>query len=323
MNIFITFDYEIFFSRNHGSVEKCIIEPIEELIKISEKTNNKFIFFVDSGYLLKLKEYKNKFQAIKKDYDLVFKNLEKLANSGHDIQLHIHPHWEKSYYDGNKWIMDLNAYRLHCFKENEIFEIVSKYKNILNEFNDKVFAFRGGGWCIQPFDKIKNALKQNNIYLDSTVFYGGVNKSQVHYFDFAKAPKKDIWKFENDPLIEDTKGFFTEVPISSIKVPFYFYWKFAYYKKFAKNSMKQIGDGQPVGLSKKNIFKLLLSNTYAPVSCDSFRSSLLNKSYNIYKKEKRGNFVVIGHPKGQSIYSLNKLSEFLSNKNTVLFKDIF
>ena len=52
MNIYFTFDYELFFGSNSGTIENCIVKPTNELIKIANKYNVKFTFFVDSGFLI-------------------------------------------------------------------------------------------------------------------------------------------------------------------------------------------------------------------------------------------------------------------------------
>ncbi len=57
MNIFLTYDYELFFGEESGSVDKCMIEPTNELLKIAKEFNIKMTFFVDIGYLIKLKEF--------------------------------------------------------------------------------------------------------------------------------------------------------------------------------------------------------------------------------------------------------------------------
>ena len=326
MNIYITFDYELFFGNSSGSAENCIIKPTEELIKIADRYGVKFVFFVDSGYLLKLQEYKDKYEYVQKEYDIVFEQIKKLNDLGHDIQLHIHPHWEDSYFDGKKWVIDTKRYTLHSFSDIEIDDIVYRYKKVLEDIiQDSVFAFRAGGWCIQPFDKLKNIFKKYNIYLDSTVFNGGHYSSGAISFDFRKAPNKDSWKFSNDILQEDKEGFFTEIPIASMKISPIFYWKFAFTKKFAKNSFKIFGDGSPVGASNKDILKMLTQPSYGAVSCDGYRSSLLEKAYKNYKYKKYNHFVIIGHPKGQSAYSLQKLEMFVKDKYMDIksFRNIF
>ena len=74
--ILITLDYELFFLKS-GSIGKCIIEPTERLLSILDKENIKASFFVDSGYILKLKEYMQSFNVLKKDYDLINQQINK------------------------------------------------------------------------------------------------------------------------------------------------------------------------------------------------------------------------------------------------------
>jgi len=326
MNIYFTFDYELFFGKNSGTLDNCIIKPTNKLIKIADKYNVKFIFFVDSGYIIKLNEYREKYPILDADYQKITSQIKQLHDQGHDIQLHIHPHWEDSYFDGEKWIMDTTRYRLHQFNEKEIDDIVFRYKKVLTEIvGDRIFAFRAGGWCIQPFDKISKALQKHNIWLDSTLYKNGLNLSSTHFIDFRNMPEKIKWKFSSDPLVEDEKGFFTEVAIGSMKMSPLFYWKFAFTKKFATTKHQMFGDGAPVGASKKDILKMLIKPSYSAISCDGYKSSLLVKAYNQYLKEEKDNFVVIGHPKATSEFSLGMLNEFIKSmilSNILIFKDI-
>jgi len=316
-NIFITLDYELFFGSNSGTQEKSIIEPTNRLLKVLNKFQIKATFFVDSGYLLKLDEYRKKYSILEKDYQTIMEQIKSLDKKGHDIQLHIHPHWEDSYFDGKKWIIDTSRYKLHDFPSDEIEDIVYRYKKVLTDIvGDKVFVFRAGGWCMQPFDKIKDALKKNNIWLDSTVFKNGKNNSKTHFFDFTKAPDKTKWKFENDPLIEDTNGFFTEVPISSYKVSPLFFWELAFFKKFGGKEHRAFGDGFATGGSKWDKLRMLTRSTYSVVSIDGYKSSYLLKAYNTFSKNKNNeNFVVIGHPKALTQYSLKNLEKFINSTN--------
>ena len=177
MNIFLTFDYEIYFGENHGTVQKCIIEPTKELIRIADKYNVHFSFFVDCGFILKLDEFRKKYPVLEKDYEAVTTQVQELSEKGHDIQLHIHPHWEDSSFDGTKWKIDTSRYKLADFEKGAIDGIVSKYKKVLTDLTGKkVFAYRAGGWCLQPFSHVKEAFKNHKISLDSTVYKDGSNR---------------------------------------------------------------------------------------------------------------------------------------------------
>jgi len=326
-NILLTFDYELFFGSNAGTQDKSIISPSNKIATLLKKHNIKATFFIDSGYLLKLQEFKDSYRKINEDHKQIISQIKFLHEQGHEIQLHIHPHWEDSFYDGTKWIMDTSRYRLHSFTKEEVEGIVYRYKKVLTDIiNEPVFAHRGGGWCIQPFDHIQEALKKHNIWLDSTLFKNGKNNSKTHYFNFKKMPKQESWNFEKNPLIIEENGFFKEIPISSYKLSPLFFWKLIYFKKFGGAKHKNFGDGSAAGGSKWDKIRMLTQYTNSVVSMDGYKISFLEKAYKKFLKQKNyKNFVVIAHPKSMSEYSLEKLETFILNnkeKNFITYKEI-
>ena len=53
MNILLTFDYELFFGSKVGSVQSCMLNPTEQIMRILDQSNTKATFYVDIGYLLR------------------------------------------------------------------------------------------------------------------------------------------------------------------------------------------------------------------------------------------------------------------------------
>lgn len=327
MNVYFTFDYEIYFGANHGTVENCIIRPTEELIRISNAHHVKFVFFVDSGFILKLDEYRKKFPQLEKDYAAVTNQIKYLSDTGHDIQLHIHSHWEDSYYDGDKWIINTKRYKLSDFSETEIKDIFYRYKKVLTDITGKnVFAFRAGGWCIQPFSKFKNAFIENGITLDSSVFKNGKFTSTEYAYDFTDAPDKDIYRFEDDVIKEDVNGRFTELPIASIYNSPLFFGKLFFLGRKNPYLHKPLGDGRAMpapGYRKK----LLTRFTNNPVSVDGYNAKLLSKVYKKALIDKKEHLVIIGHPKALSRFSIQMIENFVGKQNVKksieTFKSVF
>jgi hypothetical protein len=317
MNIFLTYDYELFFGESTGSVDKCLIEPTNRLLNLSKLFNVKMTFFVDVGYLIKLKEFAIDNSELAIDQQKVLEQLKCIIESGNSIQLHIHPHWERSSYKDGKWqIITDNAYKLADFSDDEIRRIVTSYKNYLDDLIGlKTTAFRAGGWCIQPFTRLKTLFKELEIKIDSSVFPGGKFNS-IHYsFDFTKAPKKSTYRFDSDECEEVENGYFTEYPISSWKYSPLFYWRLYAWGRIIPSQHKMLGDG--IFLAQPGRKKSVLTNyTWNHVSSDGFYASKLTTCLNEFEKRKFSNMVIIGHPKSMTNYSFRKLENFIQKNHT-------
>ena len=317
MNIYITLDYELFFGAKSGSVYHSIIKPTQALLKIVEPLGIKFTCFVDSGYLIQLEKYKETFTELEEDYRLITEQIKYLANNNHGIELHVHPHWEDTIYDGNRWVFDTKRYKLADFSETEVLDIVTRYTEVLKRISGIApVAYRAGGWSAQPFSSIKKALKANNIFIDSTVYPKGYHNSENQVFDFKEVAQYNTkYNFSESLTREDPNGDFTEIPISSYKVSPLFFWKFVFNKVFKQKKHNALGDGNALPMPRKEQIRLLTKPSNSVVSIDGFKASYLQKAYKVYKKNttKDSHFVLIGHPKAFSDYSLKKVSKFVKS----------
>lgn len=312
MNIHITLDYELFFGNKTGSVDKCMLEPTIRLLSILDPHSIKATFYIDVGYIERANSLGEDLENVTK----VVGQLKKLNLEGHDLQLHVHPHWEDATFENGRWQFDMRRYRLAMFTQAQALDLINRYVAIF-EFLDlpKPCSFRAGGWCIQPFEHIADALFENGIRLDSTVYNRGENRSTEQYFDFTNAPDLNNWRFQSDPCIPTKDGRFHELPISSLSISPLFYWRFAFAKKLGGHIHKSFGDGNPIKLSKFKTLRLLSSFSYTVASIDGYKASLLAKVAQRY--EKKGDLVLIGHPKAFSTFSITELDKFVSNNKNV------
>ena len=319
MQVILTFDYELFFGTNTGSVQKCMIEPTDRLLKITGKYGVPLVFFVDAGFLLKLQEYKDQFPNLNDDLEQIKAQMNRMQELNCEVQLHIHPHWEKSHYDGEKWVIVTDGcYKLSDFPDSEAEAIVRKYHHFLAQFaGTKLTTYRAGGWCIQPFSQIEKVFRELGIEKDSTVFPGGKFESEHYQFDFTQVkPFGNPYRFQSDVTSPDPSGYFLEIPISSWEFSPLFYWKLYALGRLNPANHKMIGDGSFLAQPgrKKSV---LLHKTWNHVSSDGYYASLLLKQAKYYSDQKVKTFVVIGHPKGMTNYSLRKLESFVSKTKSV------
>lgn len=321
MNVLLTFDYELFFGSESGTVEKCLIQPTERLLGLGQKYGVKMTFFLDAGYLKRLKEEKSKSPSLQSDFEKVSMQLRKMVDLGHEIGFHVHPHWERSHFSAGKWtIVTDGAYKLSDFTSEEIDAILDSYYETIIEFTGvKPIAYRAGGWCIQPFSIIAEKLKSLGVRYDSSVM-PGVSFQSAHYaFDFSSAPDKSYYSFDKDVCKEDANGFFTEIPISSSYYSPLFFWRLYVLGRLFPARHKMLGDGnflpQP-GRKKKSLSKGAVNH----VSMDGYYASELESFHASERKKSRSFSVVIGHPKSMTKYSFEKLERFISkNRNNLCF----
>ena len=312
MNIYLTYDYELFFGEKTGTVDKCIIEQTNSLLQIAQKYNIQMTFFVDVGFLIQLEKWSEKHSSLLIDLNNIKDQIQSIIQLNSKVQLHIHPHWEKAYYDGEKWIINTeNCYKLFDFSDDEINRIVSEYKVYLDDLvGYSTTTFRAGGWCIQPFERLKPIFQRLGLKVDSSVFVGGQFESNNYYFDFRNAPHKCSYNFENDVCIEDINGCFLEVPISSHRYSPLFYWRLYILGRLFPKNHKMLGDG--IFLSQPGRKKSVLTSfTWNHASSDGYYASKLNVIKNKLTKQSYENMVVIGHPKSNTHFSIRKLEQFV------------
>jgi peptidoglycan/xylan/chitin deacetylase (PgdA/CDA1 family) len=315
MKIYLTLDYELFLGSITGSVENCLLKPMEYLCSIADKHNIKFTLFVDATYFLVLKEF-NKYPQINSDYESIVKHLIFLKQQGHSIQLHIHPHWAYSEYDGKTWIVPIEHYKLSDIPYSEAADIITKSKNALEEIiDDKVTAFRAGGFSIQPFEPYAKLFEGLKIKNDSSVLCGCHYDSDNQQYDYRAAPYTDYYQFNKDICIADKKGIFNEYPISTHITSPLFWWKLSLLKIFNTKEQKIFGDGKSIETTPESIISRLTKPQMGFACMDGYKASLLVKMYHqqIKKFGEKANFVVMGHPKLATLFSLRALDRFISS----------
>ena len=316
MRIFLTYDYELFFGKPSGSVEKCIIEPTNLLREISIRTGVKMVFFIDAGYLKMLRKYKDNFSKVATEHQSISNQIKQLVEEGHDCQLHIHPHWEDCTHNGQNWKMVTKRYKLDDFSDEDIEKIILEYKSILEEHTNKpVHSYRAGGWCLQPFNRVQKAFVKAGLKLDSTVFPNGKFTAGNYYYDFTQSPKKSKWKFSNKLTEEDVNGAFWEYPISNKFYSPLFFWRLFLLGRLKPSLHKPIGDGYPMpspGLRKK----MLTKGMNLSASSDGYFVTKLNNILKINSRKRFEEMVIIGHPKACTFFALNKLEKFIKTNQT-------
>ena len=330
--IILTIDYELFLGSKTGSVKDCMIKPTDKLISYLDKNNSKMTVFWDILHYYQLLKFENNFSELKEDRLLIEKQILKLAEKGHDIQLHLHPNWLDAKYQNGKWEFQYDRFKLHKLtnedKNDDINSIlgcitISKnlIENLIRKVNPdyKVTTFRAGGCLIEPFNKLKDSLAANDIKIDSSVCPGlFIEKKGFNSFDFRNYPLKLKYNFDTSPRFIVDDGIFTEIPITTIKLPLL---RNIYYKLLGRikySTLKNEKKGTSAGVYQNHTIQNKIKKNFS-IFFESERIHLttdgkfLEKFNYIYKNVPEYATMIL-HPKLLNNHTLKILDNSLSTK---------
>jgi hypothetical protein len=315
-NLLFTFDYELFLGRRSGNVETCLITPTNSVLNILNTFNLKGIFFVDTLFLVRLKNENNK--KCKIDFNLISNQLKNIINQGHFVFPHIHPHWLDAVYLENIHQWDLSNTSKYCISSlpdkliNELFDdsflILFEIFNKL-EIHYEIDAYRAGGWSIQPFEKFRKSFDNNNIKNDFSVIPGFMADTIAQNYNFLNVPNKSVYNFKDDIIVEDINGKYKEFTISTLKFSKLTYIKEKLFLKLLFKLGDKGGFGRGESLNTLNKDSIIQSGEMASIELFT-----IPKVKGYLKFFENNNYMqFISHPKMFSNHNLKTLKKFLKN----------
>lgn len=186
-----TLDYEI-----HGNGDGCprtlMVEPTERLIRLFDEYGAKLTIMADVAEILKFKEYKEEAGRDDYSFDAIVDQLCSALSGGHDIQLHLHSSYFKAQYDQGRWRQEWSEYNFAELPYDRMVWMVRTGKEFLETLlrpvnqSYRCIAFRAANWSVSPSRNVVNALLENDIRIDTSVFKGGRRQGAVN-FDYSIA----------------------------------------------------------------------------------------------------------------------------------------
>lgn len=317
VKVLITFDHELFFGPSSGTPQRCLIEPGRALASVAAEAGAPLCFFVDAGYLVALRRHVKQHAVLQSHDAAVRRSLDDLARAGHELLLHVHPHWEDARWQDTGWQFDMARYALSAFSDDAVTDVVGRQAEELrlHARDGRIHAYRAGGWAVQPFGPIGRALLAADIRIDSTVFPGGRDLGGGVGYDFTAAPAKSVWRFDADPAIESDDGRFLEVATSAMTVWPTYYWRRTAMMLRGKAALRPYGDGRVRKSSaeaalRDKLTKLLRPTLYC-VTLDGPKAALALPAYRRAKRRGDELLVLLSHPKMITPYSLDCLRRLL------------
>lgn len=220
IHLALAFDHELSLGGVHNTYADDLFDPTNAILETANALDVPVTLFTDVLAATKFREW-----HIPEFFDPYERQLKQSLGYGHDVQLHLHPHWiETQLVDGR--ILPSMRYSLGDFESGSpsIADIVRSGVDYLNSVCREVkpdyecVAFRAGGFCIQrATGPILKALWNNGIRIDSSVPPGFRFSSSIFDVDFSSAPRATNWHVSPERRIEEpAANGLLEVPIATI-----------------------------------------------------------------------------------------------------------
>lgn len=316
-NLLLTFDYELPLGGVKNDYRDALFEPTDQLLGWADQWNLSLVFFVD---ILSYVQFK-KFQI--NSFTDPFKNqVQKMIQKGHDVQLHIHPHWLDTNIQNNHFETKA-PFSLSDYPDEEIEQMISIAVLELTQLAKEVgpdyqcLAFRAGGYNFgSKMELICRVLYQNGIRFDSSIakrYYFRSDSSEVDYRNFNPMPNGYIPFFKND---SSSMNRLLEIPIASRPKSLFEIPTFIKVRWFADRSINR---GIMIHTLNKLTFleklRKLLSSRMLTVDnhtfSNSYLCSILDYHFKKYRKYSDISCALIGHPKAMGTYSFELLTNLV------------
>jgi hypothetical protein len=217
--VLFTVDYEI-HGNGQGLPRKLMIEPTERMMAQLQRHGAQLTVMADVAEILRFKRHRDETGRDHFDYEAIRRQLESAVAAGHDVQLHLHPSFERSRFADGHLAQEYADYDLARLPAERLERMVREGKVWLEDLLRPVdpayrcIAFRAANWSMNPGRNIVRALAANGIPIDTSVFKHGRRNGMVS-FDYAGAHDALVpWPVDADDVCRrDPQGEVVEFPI--------------------------------------------------------------------------------------------------------------
>lgn len=228
-HLILTLDYEL-YGDGSGDVFEQMIQPTERILSICDLYGIKLTLFFEVLEYIRLKQEwgrGNNMGYVDNPVGAIEQQLQKMAENGHDIQLHVHPQWVNARFEDGSWQVDFDNWRLGDFDVPQDYSI----EDMLREGKETIEALvrpvcpdyectilRAGGYNVMPSGPVYRAMVNTGLRVDSSVYPGGFEDGDLSCFDFRAASlQQDHWPTLAEDFCSSAEGSqVLEIPIMAL-----------------------------------------------------------------------------------------------------------
>jgi len=225
LELVFTLDYEI-HGNGEGDPGELMVEPTDRLLDLLDAHRARLTIMADTCEILRFREHRDETGRDDWAYGAIERQLVDAVARGHDVQLHVHPTYERARAGGGRWELDYADYDLARLGHPRISGLVKRGKEFLEGLLRPVrpgyrcHAFRAANWSMSPSADTVRALREHGFDIDTSVFKWGTRDELVR-FDYANADSEAVpWPLDADDVCRrDERSPLFEFPIYSENRP--------------------------------------------------------------------------------------------------------
>jgi hypothetical protein len=329
IKILLTFDYELPLGYSID-YEKGLFAPAESLLERASKVAVPVVLFADVCSAIRFKEW---------DYERYYKpfvgQLQRALSKGHDVQLHIHPHWMTSGFTDGAFrpSLDFSLSEFAVAKNGFTIEnIIERAFHHLSEICTSVYpdyrcvAYRAGGYDIgSESSRILHKLYELGVRIDSSVIKGYFLEYGFSKVDYSGSPATSTWKVSLDgAMTKAADQGLLELPVTSEPVSLSSLaarrlrkltqgaeLRSRAYAHGGKGFLQQQGGQTMMSQFRKALNPVVLSFDREHLDHEDL-AAIVDYNVGKYRREERDLVVTaIGHPKSMGKYHLDVFEQFV------------
>ncbi len=220
LEILLSFDHELSLGGAECAVRN-LFDPTDRLIDLADELEVPITLFTDVCCAIRFRQW---------DPEGFFRRygdqIRRALQGGHDVQLHLHPHWIDSDYKNGRFI-PATSYGLGRFRDrerpNNISGIVEQGIDFLTDLcraerpDYRCIAYRAGGFDLNSATaSILTALYDHGIRIESSIAKGNSFASELWSVNHGGMPAKANWYIApTGPLDREASGGLYEIPIAA------------------------------------------------------------------------------------------------------------
>lgn len=243
IHLALTHDWEL-RGDGSGDIELLQFAPLRSLLEIYQKFGARTTILPDVAQQLAFRRFEHADPTLKLLADAWDEHVREAFRQGHDIQLHLHPHWLSARYAHKRWHLDGDWSILNYDRDaaSAMLAEAKKYlESVLHSIDSsyRCVAFRAGALAAAPSDHLLPSLAKLGIKLEVSVAGGLFVNSPILRLDYRRCEESFLPFY---PLMQDARRLSDKPePIACVPLQHFYGSRHAVARQNAKLARRELG----------------------------------------------------------------------------------